>query len=234
MDSLLIALDALVSPTLLAAAFGGVLWGIIGGALPGISASITMALLLPFTYGMDPTTGIVLLAATYVGAEYGGSIPAILINTPGTNAAAATVLDGYAMNQKGLAGEALGISLACGVIGGLFGLALLVGLTGAAREGGAVVHAAGLFRARHPRHQRHRHLERRFAGEGADGRGDRPDDRHRRHRSILRRQPLHLRAAGTARRHPLYPDHDRRLRAERALHAGRRAGLGKAEACSCA
>ncbi len=64
-----------------------------------------------------------------MGAEYGGSIPAILINTPGTNAAAATVLDGYAMNKKGLAGEALGISLACGVIGGLFGLVLLVSLT---------------------------------------------------------------------------------------------------------
>ena len=129
MDALLISLEAIASPILLAAAFGGVLWGIIGGALPGISPSITMALLLPFTYGMDPVTGIVLLASTYVGAEYGGSIPAILINTPGTNAAAATVLDGYAMNQKGLAGEALGISLACGVIGGLFGLVLLVGLT---------------------------------------------------------------------------------------------------------
>jgi putative tricarboxylic transport membrane protein len=129
MDGLLIGLEAIVSPVLLLAAFGGCLWGIIGGALPGISASITMALLLPFTYGMDPVTGIVLLASTYVGAEYGGSIPAILINTPGTNAAAATVLDGYAMNQQGKAGEALGISLACGVIGGLFGLVLLVALT---------------------------------------------------------------------------------------------------------
>jgi putative tricarboxylic transport membrane protein len=129
MEGLSIALDALASPTLLLAAFGGVLWGIIGGALPGISPSITMALLLPFTYGMDPTIGIVLLASTYVGAEYGGSIPAILINTPGTNAAAATVLDGYAMQKQGKAGEALGISLACGTIGGLFGLALLVGLT---------------------------------------------------------------------------------------------------------
>ncbi len=130
MDGFAYALDALSSPVILLAAFGGVLWGIIGGALPGISASITMALLLPFTYGMDPTTGIVLLASTYVGAEYGGSIPAILINTPGTNSAAATLLDGYAMQKQGKAGEALGISLACGVIGGLFGLVLLVGLTG--------------------------------------------------------------------------------------------------------
>ena len=74
------------------AAFAGVAWGILGGALPGISPSITMALLLPFTYGLDPVVAIVLLASTYVGAEYGGSIPAILIRTPGTNAAAATAL----------------------------------------------------------------------------------------------------------------------------------------------
>jgi putative tricarboxylic transport membrane protein len=70
-----------------------------------------MALLLPFTYGMDSTVAVVLLASTYVGAEYGGSIPAILIGTPGTNAAAATVIDGYEMKRQGKAGEALGISL---------------------------------------------------------------------------------------------------------------------------
>src|SRR5687767_10419245 len=85
-----------------------------------------MALLLPLTYTLDPTNAVVLLAATYVGAEYGGSIPAILIRTPGTNAAAATVADGYAMNLQGRAGEALGISLYSGFIGGLFGLLMLV------------------------------------------------------------------------------------------------------------
>ena len=111
------------------AAFAGVAWGILGGALPGISPSITMALLLPFTYGMEPTVAIVLLASTYVGAEYGGSIPAILIRTPGTNAAAATVIDGYAMKEQGKGGEALGISLYSGFVGGMFGLAVLVLLT---------------------------------------------------------------------------------------------------------
>jgi len=111
------------------AAFAGVAWGILGGALPGISPSITMALLVPFTYGLDPSVAIVLLASTYVGAEYGGSIPAILIRTPGTNAAAATVVDGYAMHQQGRAGEALGISLYSGFVGGLFGLVVLVLLT---------------------------------------------------------------------------------------------------------
>jgi putative tricarboxylic transport membrane protein len=121
--------ELLVTTPIAVAAFGGVAWGILGGALPGLSPSITMALLLPFTYGMDPTLAVVVLASTYVGAEYGGSIPAILIRTPGTNAAAATVIDGYAMKQQGRAGEALGISLYSGFVGGLFGIAMLVLLT---------------------------------------------------------------------------------------------------------
>jgi len=114
----------------LIAAFAGVVWGIFGGALPGISPSIAMALLLPFTYGMEPVVAIVLLASVYVGAEYGGSIPAILIRTPGTNSAAATTIDGYEMAKQGRAGEALGISLMSGLVGGLFGLAVLVLATG--------------------------------------------------------------------------------------------------------
>lgn len=126
MEGLLTAWNVLTGSPAIFAAFGGVAWGIVGGALPGISPSIALALLLPFTYGMDPTTAIVLLAATYVGAEYGGSIPAILINTPGTNAAAATVIDGYQMHRQGKGGEALGISLQSGVIGGLAGLIFLI------------------------------------------------------------------------------------------------------------
>ena len=120
---------AVIPLGLILPAFAGVAWGILGGALPGISPSITMALLLPFTYTMDPTMAVVMLAATYVGAEYGGSIPAILIRTPGTNAAAATVIDGYMMKQQGRAGEALGISLYSGFVGGLVGLLVLVLLT---------------------------------------------------------------------------------------------------------
>jgi putative tricarboxylic transport membrane protein len=116
----------LLFTSVLPAACAGVAWGMLGGALPGISPSITMALLLPLTYTLDPTVAIVMLASSYVGAEYGGSIPAILIRTPGTNAAAATVTDGYAMKLQGRAGEALGISLYSGFVGGLFGLAVLV------------------------------------------------------------------------------------------------------------
>lgn len=126
MDAFFNAVLSVPTLWLLVAAFAGVLWGILGGALPGISPSIAMALLLPFTVGMAPATAIVLLASVYVGAEYGGSIPAILIRTPGTNSASATVLDGYEMARQGKAGEALGISLTSGLYGGLFGLAVLV------------------------------------------------------------------------------------------------------------
>jgi len=130
MNELALAWKAVSVGWAVPAAFAGVVWGIIGGALPGISPSIAMALLLPFTYGMDPVTAIVLLASVYVGAEYGGSIPAILIRTPGTNSAAATVLDGFEMNRQGRGGEALGISLMSGFVGGLFGLAVLILATG--------------------------------------------------------------------------------------------------------
>ena len=129
MNGLEIAWNVLsTTPAIFAAAFG-VAWGILGGALPGISPSISMALILPFTYGMNPAVAIILLAAVYVGAEYGGSIPAILISTPGTNAAAAAVIDGYKMYQQGKGGEALGISLVTGWIGGMAGIFILIFLT---------------------------------------------------------------------------------------------------------
>lgn len=130
MQELGLAWQALAGSWAIPAAFAGCAWGIIGGALPGISPSIAMALLLPFTYGMEPVAAIVMLASVYVGAEYGGSIPAILIRTPGTNAAAATVIDGFEMNRRGRGGEALGISLMSGLVGGLFGLLVLAVATG--------------------------------------------------------------------------------------------------------
>jgi putative tricarboxylic transport membrane protein len=134
LSELAVAWHALTSGWAVPAAFAGVAWGIVGGALPGISPSIAMALLLPFTHGMEPVTAIVMLAAVYVGAEYGGSIPAILIRTPGTNAAAATVIDGFEMHRRGRGGEALGISLVSGLVGGLFGLAVLALATGPLAE----------------------------------------------------------------------------------------------------
>jgi putative tricarboxylic transport membrane protein len=129
MEGLTIAWQVMTTSPAALAAVAGVAWGIVGGALPGISPSITMALLLPFTYDMDPIPAIVLLASTYVGAEYGGSIPAILIRTPGTNAAAATAVDGYELQLQGRGGEALGVSLVSGVTGGAIGFLFLVAFT---------------------------------------------------------------------------------------------------------
>lgn len=117
--------ESFLPVTLLHITFG-IVWGIIGGAIPGISASVAMSLLLPFTYSMNPLLSLPMLAAVYVGAEYGGSIPAILIRTPGTGAAAATVLDGYEMHRKGEGGKALGISLYAGVLGGMVSVLILV------------------------------------------------------------------------------------------------------------
>ena len=129
MDAMLLSFGLLTTTLIIPMAALGMLFGIFGGALPGVSPSITMALLLPFTYTMEPITALVLLASTYVGAEYGGSIPAILIRTPGTNAAAATLIDGYEMKKQGRAGEALGISLYASTIGNVAGILCLILLT---------------------------------------------------------------------------------------------------------
>jgi len=97
----------------------GVVVGILVGAMPGLSASIGVALLVPFTYGMDPAPSLLLLVSLYCGGEYGGSITAISINTPGTPAAAATAIDGYACTKKGIPGKALGTSIIASTCGGL-------------------------------------------------------------------------------------------------------------------
>lgn len=89
----------------------GVAVGVVMGAVPGMTATMAVGLTLPFTFLLEPVTGILLLLGVYKGGIYGGSIPAILIKTPGTPAASCTVLDGYPMAQKGQAGKALDIAL---------------------------------------------------------------------------------------------------------------------------
>lgn len=89
----------------------GVIVGVFIGAIPGMGAAMAVAIGLPFTFYMDPVTGILMLTGIYKGSYYGGSIAAILINTPGTPAAACTVLDGYPLARKGRGREALDIAL---------------------------------------------------------------------------------------------------------------------------
>lgn len=108
-------------------ALASITFGIVIGAIPGLTVTLGIILLLPLTYGLDPVTAIVSLLAIYVGGVYGGSISAILINTPGTNSALATTLDGYPLAQQGKANRALSTSLYASVLGGLIsGIILLV------------------------------------------------------------------------------------------------------------
>ena len=104
----------------------GVFVGITVGALPGLTATMSIAVLTPITFGLTPTLGISLLLGVYVGGIYGGSITAILLRTPGTASSIATTFDGYPLSQKGRSGEALYIALICSVIGGLFSAIVLI------------------------------------------------------------------------------------------------------------
>ena len=106
-------------PVNLLAMIAGVTIGIIIGCLPGLSAAMGVALLLPMTFSMDASTGMIMLGAIYCGAIFGGSISAILIHTPGTPASAATAIEGYQMTLKGQAGKALGTACIASFFGGL-------------------------------------------------------------------------------------------------------------------
>lgn len=93
--------------------------GIIVGSLPGLSAAMGVALLIPITFGMPAETALIALAGVYCGAMYGGSISAILLHTPGTSSAAATAMDGYPMTLKGQAGKALATATLASFTGGI-------------------------------------------------------------------------------------------------------------------
>lgn len=111
-------ISALYPVNILAMA-AGVTIGIVIGCLPGLSAAMGVALLLPMTFSMDASTGMIMLGAIYCGAIFGGSISAILIHTPGTPASAATAIEGYQMTLKGQAGKALGTACIASFFGGL-------------------------------------------------------------------------------------------------------------------
>ena len=105
--------------------FVGVFIGTIIGVLPGIGPSAGIALLIPVTYGMDPTSALIMMCGIYYGTKYGGSTTAILIRTPGEAASVMTSLDGYAMAQKGRAGAALAVSAIGSFIAGTIGVVAL-------------------------------------------------------------------------------------------------------------
>ncbi|MBS4023210.1 MAG: tripartite tricarboxylate transporter permease [Dethiobacter sp.] len=107
----------------------GVILGIVVGAIPGLTATLAISLLLPFTFGLSAIPALIMLLGIYVGGIYGGSITAILIRTPGTPGAAATALDGYPLTQQGLGGKALGVATTASFFGGILSAAIMIWLS---------------------------------------------------------------------------------------------------------
>ena len=110
----------------LAALIGGSIYGIIIGVLPGLGPSAGMALALPLVLKWHPATALIFMGSLYKCSNYGGSITAILVNTPGDASNAATILDGYPMCEKGKGGVALAISATAAMVGGTIGMICLI------------------------------------------------------------------------------------------------------------
>lgn len=107
----------------------GMLIGIVFGAIPGLNGNLAITVLLPFTFSFEPIPGILMLTSIFFGANFGGSISAILINTPGTGNAAATVLDGYPLAERGFPRKALATALTASTFGGIFSALCLLFLS---------------------------------------------------------------------------------------------------------
>ncbi len=126
MDILLI-LGTVIEPANLLAIAVGVVAGLCIGGLPGLTANLGVALLLPVTFSLDVTAGLLMLMSLYTAAIYGGSFAAILLSTPGTSASAATAIDGFELTKKGQFDKAIRVATFASVVGGLVsGLGLLV------------------------------------------------------------------------------------------------------------
>ncbi|MGW7926819.1 tripartite tricarboxylate transporter permease [Staphylococcus xylosus] len=135
----------IIEPTNIMLVVLGLLVGIFLGALPGIGSSMAIVLALPFTYFLDVLPAIALLSTIYVGSAYGGSITAILFNTPGTPEAVATTFDGYPMSQQGKSKKALGLAISSSAFGGIFAVILMFSLASILSEVAFKIHASEYF-----------------------------------------------------------------------------------------
>ena len=117
------------NPQALLFATFGVMLGIVIGALPGLTATMGVVILLPFTYGMEPVSGLLMICGVFFGGVYGGSITAILLKIPGTPAAAATAIDGYELTKQGKAGLALSAATFSSFSGGTLSIIVLMFLS---------------------------------------------------------------------------------------------------------
>jgi putative tricarboxylic transport membrane protein len=108
----------------------GTLVGVVGGAIPGITITMTVIVVLPFTFGLEPLQGLAAMIGVYVGGETGGLITSCLLGIPGKPSAVATTFDGFPMARKGEPGRAIWLGIWASIIGGLLGAVVLVAATG--------------------------------------------------------------------------------------------------------
>ena len=204
-----------VSPINLLYCFVGAVAGTLVGVLPGISPVNTVAMLLPFTFGMNPTSALIMLAGIFYGAQYGGSTSAILINVPGETSAVVTCLDGHQMARQGKAGKALGIAAIGSFFAGCVATLIIALVSTPLAAAGAEVQFPGVFQPDGPRADRRGRPVLGVGDEvfhhGGPGRLDRPGGDRRE----LRLLPAHLRADGAGRRHGFRAPRGRALRHRR-------------------
>ena len=127
-ESIAVAEQIMRLDVALAVAIGAV-GGVVIGAIPGVGPAVAIAILLPATFQFEPLVGITLLLGIYGASMFGGAVPAILINTPGTPVNALTTYDGYAMTRRGEARRALSIAYSASFVGGVFSVACLLALS---------------------------------------------------------------------------------------------------------
>jgi putative tricarboxylic transport membrane protein len=125
LSNILLGMSVALSPVNILYLLIGAVVGMTVGVIPGFGAAAGIALLLPLTFGMDPISAVVMLCAIYYGAMYGGTITAILLNTPGDSTTVASTFDGYPLAQKGRAGPALVMQAIASFVGGTVGVVLI-------------------------------------------------------------------------------------------------------------
>ena len=129
MEALFSGVELLMRWDVALALFIGSIGGVIIGAIPGVGAAVAIAILLPATFSLDPIVGLTMLLGIYGSSMYGGALPAILINTPGTAVNALTTYDGYPMTKRGEARRALALAYSASFWGGIFGILCLIFLS---------------------------------------------------------------------------------------------------------
>ena len=129
-NNLALGFNEALTPGNMVWVFVGGLLGTIMGMLPGLGPATGVAILIPITYNMEPSTALITMCAVYYGAMFGGSRASIMINTPGDASAIVSCFDGYPMTKQGRAGPALAISAIASFIGGMIGMVMLIVLTG--------------------------------------------------------------------------------------------------------